>query len=126
MRLMWPNSCEGKTSDDTENRPWKSEKRDGADRAACETGSSGRGADGRALGLPEADGFEGASSLCGGRSCRADAAAAEDLFRPSVISLNCLRWELISSWPSANAAPLVLLNVLLLGSFLLSLRKQLR
>lgn len=57
-------------------------------------------------------------------SCeRADAPAAEDLFHPSVISLNCLRWELIRSGPRANVVPFVLLNVQLLGSFLLSLRK---
>lgn len=60
-------------------------------------------------------------------SCgRDDAAAAEDLFHPSVISLKCLEWELIRSGLSANVVTFVLFNVLLSGSFLLSLRKQLR
>lgn len=118
MQLMWHNSCEEKTSNDTENRPWKSENRDRADRAACETGSSGHGADG------QKDELSDSAPIAKQLSCgHADAAAAKDVFHPSVISLNCLRWELIRSGPSASVVPFVLLNVLLKGSFLLSLRK---
>lgn len=120
MQLMWHNSCEEKTSNDTEIRQWESENRDGAGRAACETGSGGHGADGQKDELLDSrlarwkpTALRLISLIAEHLWCgRADVAAAEDVPPLPPFPSTASSGSSLGRGPSASAVPFALLNVL--------------